>query len=56
MPEKKDIRICKKCRKQFEYKSESVLPKDIEYCYQCRGDKYSATAAKIAKAIESLLK
>ncbi len=56
MPGKAEVRICKKCKKTFVYNSDSSLPRDIEYCAECRGDKYSVTAEKIAKAIENLLK
>lgn len=56
MPNKSKIIICKKCKKQFIFNKLDNLPKDIEYCSKCRGDDYSDTASKIAKAIESLLK
>jgi hypothetical protein len=52
----KEIRICKKCKEQFVYDKDSEIPKDIEYCSKCRGDQYSKTAVKIAKALESMLK
>ncbi len=52
----RDVRVCKKCKTQFVYKNENGIPKDIEYCSKCRGERYSNAAAKIAKALESMLR
>ena len=56
MVKKIEMRVCKKCKKQFVYDSEKLLPRDIEYCSSCRGDEHEDMAVKMAKVLSGYLK
>jgi hypothetical protein len=50
------IKRCQKCGVHFIYSKDSKQPADMQYCHDCRGDKYDVTAVLMARVIEKMLK
>lgn len=50
------IKRCKKCGLHFIYSKDSNTTAHIQYCHDCRGDKYDVIAVLMARVIEQLLK
>jgi hypothetical protein len=50
------IKRCKKCGVHFIYTRNSKLPADIQYCHDCRGEKFTGTAVLLARVIEKMMR
>ncbi|MDF2891110.1 MAG: hypothetical protein K0R80_1477 [Clostridia bacterium] len=50
------VKRCKKCGVHFIYTKNSKLPADIQYCHDCRGEKFTGTAVLLARVIEKMMR